>query len=655
MQGPYWRKYGVETTIVFHLYQITGTELKVDAAHASGDTKIMKDEGDEANTTNAFTDEGQGYSIVLTATEMQAARVVVHVVDQGTKEWIDTSIIIETYGHASAMHAVDLDDSVRMGLTSLPNAAADAAGGLPISDAGALDLDSKLANTNEITAARMGALTDWINGGRLDLILDSIVDYVDSLESRLTDARAGYLDELGSANIPADIDTLISRLTSARAGYLDNLSAGAAALQSSVDDLEGRLTATRAGYLDYINTIYSKLPSKSYLTGSNNADGDIQADEATGNFAGSVGSVAGNISGTVPDSSGVTTLLTRITAAVALNSDMATLLARLSSDRAGYLDNLSGGAVALASALSAVAEYVDTEVSSILTIAQKIDTALELDGAVYRFTVNALENSPTGSGGFTSDDRTKLEGVYNKLPSKSYLTGSANSDGDIEINDATGTPADSSGITTLLSRITDAVALNSDMATLLSRIVGTLASGTHNPQSGDSYAVVNSGTYGNSALKTLIDAIGVIVDAIKTVTDVIPDSGAMTTIDGIVDAIQVVTDRLSEMLELDVDVYRFTENALENSPVGTGGFTSSDRSVLEAIYSDTGTDGVKISDPETGLTFPHAIQAIFALVCKMAGGGSTSITARNYADTKNRITWTVDENGNRTAVTFNFD
>ena len=47
---------------------------------------------------------------------------------------------------------------------AIPNAAADAAGGLPVSDLGGLDLDTKLANTNEITAARMGALTDWING-----------------------------------------------------------------------------------------------------------------------------------------------------------------------------------------------------------------------------------------------------------------------------------------------------------------------------------------------------------------------------------------------------------------------------------------------------------------------------------------------------------
>lgn len=40
--------------------------------------------------------------------------------------------------------SLDMYDSVRGGMTSLPNAAADAAGGLPISDAGGLDLDTLL-------------------------------------------------------------------------------------------------------------------------------------------------------------------------------------------------------------------------------------------------------------------------------------------------------------------------------------------------------------------------------------------------------------------------------------------------------------------------------------------------------------------------------
>ena len=48
--------------------------------------------------------------------------------------------------HAPYVQLTDLDlfDAVRAGLTALPNAAADAAGGLPISDAGGLDLDSRI-------------------------------------------------------------------------------------------------------------------------------------------------------------------------------------------------------------------------------------------------------------------------------------------------------------------------------------------------------------------------------------------------------------------------------------------------------------------------------------------------------------------------------
>lgn len=50
------------------------------------------------------------------------------------------------------------------------------------------------------------------------------------------------------------------------------------------------------------------------------------------------------------------------------------------------------------------------------------------------------------------------------------------------------------------------------MNTLLARIPGVLSSGIHLPQTGDSYAIVNSGTFGNSALKTLIDAVPTVTE-----------------------------------------------------------------------------------------------------------------------------------------------
>ncbi len=67
--------------------------------------------------------------------------------------------------------------------------------------------------------------------------------------------------------------------------------------------------------------------------------------------------------------------------------------------RAGYIDNLSAGAVATASNLAIVAGYLDTEIAAIKAVTDKLDTALELDSTVYRFTVNALENAPSGGGG----------------------------------------------------------------------------------------------------------------------------------------------------------------------------------------------------------------------------------------------------------------
>lgn len=109
MPGPFLRKYGVAATIPITLFEVDGVDMRVDAVAATGDIKITKDEGAEADTSNLFVDEGSKYSILLTATEMQAARISGILIDQTvTKVWLDTDFLIETYGNASAQHAFDL-------------------------------------------------------------------------------------------------------------------------------------------------------------------------------------------------------------------------------------------------------------------------------------------------------------------------------------------------------------------------------------------------------------------------------------------------------------------------------------------------------------------------------------------------------------------
>jgi len=86
---------------------------------------------------------------------------------------------------------IDMFDGVRAGMTALPNAAADAAGGLPTSDAGGLDLDTLL-----------GYLTGNV-----------------ALASVCTEVR---LAELAAANLPADIDTLLTRIVGTLAAGTHN-------------------------------------------------------------------------------------------------------------------------------------------------------------------------------------------------------------------------------------------------------------------------------------------------------------------------------------------------------------------------------------------------------------------------------------------------
>lgn len=233
MQGIHLRKYGVEAKIPFVLYGIDGIDLRVDAADGGSDCSIMKDEGAEATCTNDFVDEGKGYSITLSSTEMQAARIVVYVVDSATKVWLDDGIIIETYGHASAQHAFDLDiasvaqsadnearlaiieaDTNELQTDDIPGALGTHDGKLDTLDTVADGIQTDLSNATDglgalkalidtidgivddiltdtgttlenrqvtiatdaarLTAVRAAVLTDLIDGGRLDLLIDAI-------------------------------------------------------------------------------------------------------------------------------------------------------------------------------------------------------------------------------------------------------------------------------------------------------------------------------------------------------------------------------------------------------------------------------------------------------------------------------------------------
>src|SRR5574343_223896 len=164
-----------------------------------------------------------------------------------------------------------------------------------------------------------------------------------------------------------------------------------------------------------LNTLSAKAPSKIYLTGTNNSDGDIQADEATGNYPGSVGSVAGAVGSVTGAVGSVTGAVGSVTGNVGGN-----VTGSVGSVAAGGITAASIATNAIdadALAADAIAEInatVDTALTDIHLdhlLAAEYDPAskpgnaaallnelVESDSGVSRFTANALEQAPSGTG-----------------------------------------------------------------------------------------------------------------------------------------------------------------------------------------------------------------------------------------------------------------
>jgi hypothetical protein len=116
-----------------HLYKpiikrgVVDFAVSADWTPAAGDVKISIDGGGAANVTNLPVAIVMGNTAMwdysLTSGEMTGKKIRITVADSATKAVEDQFFEIDTYGNASAQHAVNLNDAVRAGLTALINMA----------------------------------------------------------------------------------------------------------------------------------------------------------------------------------------------------------------------------------------------------------------------------------------------------------------------------------------------------------------------------------------------------------------------------------------------------------------------------------------------------------------------------------------------------
>jgi hypothetical protein len=318
--------------------------------------------------------------------------------------------------------------------TALPNAAADAAGGLPISDAGGLDLDNRMPASAAITNLNTVFNTDFASN--YDATADrwkSSMTHINGTAitgtgSRIADSFVAMLNiaspvfTVGSVNQTGDS---FARIGAAGASLTDLGGFSTTAKGQIQTEAEEALaavgvTTARMGYVDNLN-VGGAVASSAQVTGLNvntranlNVPIEIETPDAstqTYKIRLHLYDLLGNME--APDSTPTVTLVN------AAGTDRSSRLSAASNPSTGvYTWDYTATAGDAEEQLIWVFSVVEGGVTRTYP-----STSYVVEFTAYRF---------------DSSDRTKLNAIHAKLPSKTYITGTTNSDGDVQMDEATG-------------------------------------------------------------------------------------------------------------------------------------------------------------------------------------------------------------------------
>lgn len=248
-------------------------------------------------------------------------------------------------------------------------------------------LDRVLAGNHEV-AGTPGKLMQAITETRLAQLDSGNIPA--ELVSLLALAADIYTD---TGNTLADTATMLARLTVSRAGYLDNLNVGGA-VASQADILAINQSASRRLLLATVGQ-YERPESGSttYTVEARTYDGDGAATNAD----------------STPTLTGTGQTSGSLAANIGAATNPATGLYRWS--------------------------YTQSSAATLEPI--RFDLSATIGGST--FTLSTYTQSVDFvAATFSTTDQANLTAIFNKLPSKPYLAGTANSDGDVQMNEATG-------------------------------------------------------------------------------------------------------------------------------------------------------------------------------------------------------------------------
>lgn len=263
-------------------------------------------------------------------------------------------------------------------------------------------------------------------------------------------------------------------------------------------------------------------------------------------------------------------------------------------------------------------------VAAIQDVVDKLDGMLVATSDGYAYSGDALENSPSGSGGLDAAGVRAAVGLS-----------SANLD-------------------TQLSGI------QSDTNDIQTRLPAALISGRIDATVGAMQADVMTAAAAATDLTTELQSGLATAANLATLTGYVDTEVA---------AIKAVTDKVDGMLIATSDAYEFSADAMQTALAA--GLATIDANV-DAILADTGTDGVVVATAsktgyrlsstgvddvldevvEGSTTLRQSVRLHNSVLGGKASGlATTEATYRDLADTKDVVVATVDADGNRSALT----
>lgn len=497
---------------------------------------------------------------------------------------------------------VNVEDSVRAGLTALPNAAAAASGGLFTRGTGAgqinqdangrIDVNIAAISTDGTAADNLEAYTDNSSSMPVNAVQISGDSAVADRIEAAWDGTCGQYPEFGilrGAGCTAQAYTAgtPSLTLDASAAFGDNALAGATVMicSSTLGYCQAASIASNVGTTD-IATLAAALP------------------------VAATGTITYTIYGTAPASGGVSA------AAVADAVWDEDMTAHQTQGSAGQV--IGDSAADTDSIWSLANTNLNATVSSRLapTVAGRTLDVTATGGAGIDWANVEAPTTTLNLSGTTISTTQAITSVSGSVGSVTGAVGSVT--GNVGGNVA-GTVASVVGnvggnVTGSVGSVTGAV------GSVTGNVGGTVNGLTVTAQGNVQTAAAAALTAYDPPTQAEMDARTLVAGSYATATN-------LATVDTVADAIKVTTDKLDTALELDGSVYRYTVNALENAPAGGGGGGSTDWSVSEKeqIRHRLGIDGTANAPSATPSLASASSLAALTSTIGVGGAGLTSI------------------------------